>query len=228
MNLFAFITIKLRPKIFKVKIFKPMLWNFKLSVLPLFILSVNFFVVLLLMNIGARFDIAIISAFGYIVFFIGLLIWMLFLPNSGYLITELNLTHRNEDEREVPIWYDIVSVLSFALSGILNTLSNILMIQLSFLIVFDPNPMTAQVYAALFLIGFGIILLVVTGIYLGRYIRFNSWDVLRPFSFLKKMKTHFSNPGAIKEFILYVAVNTMFFLLMYVAFGVPFYFIAPA
>jgi len=76
----------------------------------------------------------------------------------------------------------------------------------------------------LFFSGAGIILLIVVGIYLGRTIRFNSWDVLHPVSFLKKLKAHFSKRGSVKDFILYVVINTVFFLIMYVSFGIPFYF----
>lgn len=225
LNLFAFITIKLRPKIFRVKIFKPMIWNFKLSILPLFILLINLFVTLLFLWLGAYFELAFLSILGCVMFFVGLLIWMLFLPNSGYLITELNLTHRDEDEKEVPIWYDIVSVLSFSLSGIVNTLANIAVIQLSFMIIFDPKPSAASVYnTVLFVSAFGIILFIVTGIYLGRAIRFNSWDVLHPGSFFKKLKAHFSRQGSFKELILYIIINTIFFMIMYVLLGIPFYY----
>ncbi|MCL2678510.1 MAG: DUF1361 domain-containing protein, partial [Clostridiales bacterium] len=119
LNLFAVITILLRPKIFKVKIYKPMLWNFKLSILPLIILILNIAVFIILSAIGAYLKMPAFLLAARILFFIGLAGWLLFLPNSGYLITELNLNHRNNDEKEVPIWYDIVSILAFALSGIM-------------------------------------------------------------------------------------------------------------
>lgn len=224
LNLFAFITIKIRPGIFKVKIYKPMVWNFKLSILPLLVLIANIVVFFLLSVLGAHSGIKIFSLFAHIIFWIGLLIWLLLLPNSGYLITELNMNHREKDEKNVPIWYDIVSILSFALSGIVNTLANIVLIQLSFLTAFDPLKLTIANYYLLFFSGLGIIFLIVIGIFLGRTIRFNSWDILHPVSFLKKIKTHFAKPGSIKEFILYVTVNAVFFLIMYISFGIPFYF----
>ena len=226
LNLFALVTIKLRPRIFKVKIFKPMLWNFKLSILPLVIISVNILVTIALSYSSAYFQIGFLLVLARILFCVGLLVWLLFLPNSGYLITELNLTHRSEDKKEVPIWYDIVSVLSFALSGIVNVVANIAVLQLAFLVFFDPTVLTASDYWWLFLSGFGIILLIVVGIYLGRSIRFNSWDILHIGSFFKKLKNHFSRRGAIKEFVLYVSFNTIFFLIMYTVLGVPFYFIS--
>jgi uncharacterized membrane protein len=214
LNLFAFITIRLRPKIFKVKIFKPMLVNFKLSIIPLGILALNLFAAFVFRSLPR------------IVFFAGLFLWLLFLPNAAYLITELNLTHRAEDEKEVPIWYDIVSVLSFALSGIVNTLLNIVLIQFAFIIYFDPPQVSAADHFILFSSGFGILLLMVIGVYLGRSIRFNSWDIVHIGSFVKKLRNHFSGKGVFSEFVLYVVFNTVFFMIMYVAFGIPSYLIA--
>jgi len=225
LNLFAYITISVRPKIFKVKVYKPMLKNFMLSILPLLILAANILVFFTLSVLRVYTKIDFFFMLAYIIYFIGLLIWLLFLPNAGYLITELNLNHRETDEKEVPIWYDIVSVLSFALSGIVNTLANIVIIQLSFLVVFDPQVLTTSNYAALFFSGVGIIFLIVIGIYLGRVIRFNSWDLLRPFSFLKKIKSHYSERRRVQEFLFYITVNTIFFVIMYISFGIPFYFI---
>jgi len=225
LNLFAVITIKLRPKIFKVKIYRPMLWNFKLSVLPLIVLIANIVMFTILSTIGAHSKISALLILARILFFVGLSVWLLLIPNSGYLITELNLSHRDKDEKEVPIWYDIVSILSFALSGIVNTLANIVIIQISFLVAYDPQLLTAADHTVLFFSGFGVIFLIVVGIYLGRFIRFNSWDIIHPDYFLKKLKKHFKQQGSFKEFVLYLTFNTIFFMIMYVSFGIPFYFV---
>lgn len=143
LNLFYFITIRVRPKLFKVKLYTPMITNFKLSLLP--------FVAILL-------------------YLIGLIIWLLLLPNSGYLITELNLNHRDIEDDEVPIWYDIVSILSFALSGIVNTLGNVVIIQLTYLVYFDPSTITSNIRLLLLLSALLLNVLVSVGVYFGRYI----------------------------------------------------------
>jgi len=226
LNLFALVMIKLRPKLFKVKVFKPMLWNFKLSILPFFILLANVLVLVALAYLSASLGVKHLMIVAYVVFFVGLLIWLVFLPNSGYLITELNLTHRENDEKEVPIWYDIVSTLAFALSGIINALANIVIIQLSFLVFFDPQGLTTLDYAALFFSGLGLILMIVVGIYLGRVVRLNSWDILHLRSFFGKLKKHFSGRECFGRFVLYIVANTTFFLIMYVVLGIPFYFMA--
>jgi uncharacterized membrane protein len=89
----------------------------------------------------------------------------------------------------------------------------------------DPLKLNVSDYLILFISGFIIIFFVVLGIYLGRAIRFNSWDILHPKSFFKKLKSHFAKKGVFKELALYVTFNTIFFLIMYISFGIPFYFI---
>lgn len=127
-NVFAYLTIRLRPIIYKTKLFKPMIWNMKLSLLPFAIQIISFIIFIMLRYFSTLLEIPFLDVLAITLFLILQLLWLLFLPNSGYLITELNLTHRSEDKVEVPIWYDIVSVLSFAFSGIINTIVNIFMI----------------------------------------------------------------------------------------------------
>lgn len=146
------------------------------------------------------------------------------MPNSGYLITELNLTHRTVDKTPVPIWYDIVSVLSFALSGIINTLSNIVIIQAAFLIFFDPTSLSKKNHILLFLSGFILIFLVSVGIYLGRAFRLNTWDLLHPLGFIKKLFNHFKDIAVLKDAVLFILFHTIFFMIIYVSLGIPFYF----
>lgn len=224
LNFFAFFTIVTRPKLYKTTLFKPMIWNLKLSVLPLVTLVGGLAFSLALRYISSNTQSGFFDQITLIVFGVTLLAWILFLPNSGYLITELNLTHRNEDSVNVPIWYDIISVLSLALSGVVNSLLNIVLIQLCILVLFDPVYLTTGGYLFLFSLALFIILLINIGIYLGREIRFNSWDVLHPIQFIKKMIHHFKVKANRINFLLFVFFHTAFFLIMYTAFGIPFYF----
>ena len=216
LNIFALLTIVLRPKIFGTKLFKPMIWNFKLSILPIFMLLGNFVIFILLRYISVITEIDIIDYIAIVFALLGIVLWILMLPNSGYLITELNLTHRDEDEVEVPIWYDIVSILSFALSGVLNTIINIKLIQgIIYIIILDPDVITLKHTANMYLSAFLIIVLVSVGIYFGRYIRFNSWDVINPNKFMKKLKAHFSQKGKMVEFTYFIVFHTCFLMIIY-------------
>lgn len=225
LNFFAFFTIVTRPKLFKSTLFKPMLWNLKLSIMPLITLVGGLGFSLTLRYLSVHTQSGFFDQVTLIVFGVTLLVWILFLPNSGYLITELNLTHRSEDTVNVPIWYDIISVLSLALSGVVNSLLNIVIIQLCILVLFDPAYVTTGGYLFLFSLALIIILLINVGIYLGREIRFNSWDVLHPIQFIKKMIHHFKAKENRVNFLLFIFFHTAFFLIMYTAFGIPFYFL---
>ncbi|NJP41060.1 DUF1361 domain-containing protein [Oscillospiraceae bacterium HV4-5-C5C] len=186
LNLFAILTIRLRPRLFKVKLFRPMVKNFHLSLLPAAAFMLGFLIFLGFSYWAAYSGSKVLTVVATVVLLLGCLGWLLLLPNAGYLITELNMTHRQEDEHEVPIWYDIVSILSFALSGIANTLLNLAALEYAILIIWDPSPLTLGDYWALQGIALLALILVAVGVYLGRAVRFNSWDVLHPGRFWKK------------------------------------------
>ena len=60
-----------------------------------------------------------------------------------------------------------------------------------------------------------VFLLISFGVYIGRYLRFNSWDILKPRRFIGILKKHFAQPGKGKELLVFMACYTGFFLIMY-------------
>jgi uncharacterized membrane protein len=95
------------------------------------------------------------------------LLWLLFFPNALYILTDLvHLTHR----RTVPVLYDLVMLLSFAGTG--AAMGFLSLRQMQALFVESGRRKMSWVFAvgSLFLASFGI--------YLGRVVRLNSWDVL--------------------------------------------------
>ena len=91
-NLFAVLLTLLRPKLFGVKLYKPMLKNMGLSLLPLLVLIATILLmaaVLLYVN----------TFLGFVTGIAGVALWLLLLPNAGYLVTELNLNHRTVDKK---------------------------------------------------------------------------------------------------------------------------------
>src|SRR5947207_1552468 len=92
--------------------------------------------------------------------------WLLFIPNSFYLITDLfHLGISN-----VPLWFDLALLLSFAWNGLLLGILSVRQME-KFIQIVLPNQ--NELY---FL--FPIMCLNAFGIYIGRYLRFNSWDVI--------------------------------------------------
>jgi uncharacterized membrane protein len=106
-------------------------------------------------------------------------VWLLFIPNTFYIITDLyHLDNRYTTgslnraiiTRESLQWFDLVLILSFAWNGLLLGILSIR--QMEKIIA----PFLAPRHELFFL--YPIMWLNALGIYIGRYLRYNSWDVI--------------------------------------------------
>jgi len=129
-----------------------LVWNLFLAWIP-------FAVSLLLLQMGGTKN-KFLFAF---LFFV----WLLFFPNSPYILTDLFHLKLRTD---IPLWFDLVLILSFAWNGLLLGFASLLNIKKSLRIYFSENKITLFIIFLFILCGFGV--------YLGRYPRFNSWDIL--------------------------------------------------
>ncbi|MCI5057775.1 MAG: DUF1361 domain-containing protein [Flavobacteriales bacterium] len=94
-------------------------------------------------------------------------LWALFFPNTLYIITDLlHLKGRSWST----IWYDLILILSFAWVGILYGFHSLK--DLEFILGRKTHHNFVRIGIALFLF------ITSFGIYLGRYLRWNSWDIL--------------------------------------------------
>lgn len=94
--------------------------------------------------------------------------WLIFLPNAPYLATDV--IHLRTEWGGVPLWYDIVLVLTAGATGLLIGYGALYTVQV--IVSERVGAATGWVFA--------IATLPVTavGVYVGRVLRFNSWDVL--------------------------------------------------
>ncbi|WP_417195941.1 DUF1361 domain-containing protein [Bizionia sp.] len=102
------------------------------------------------------------------------IIWLLFLPNAPYIITDL--LHLKISSNNL-LWLDVLIVTSFAYNGLI----------LFFLSLFDMRKLLLKhVRKSIVTYSFPIIFLLTGfGIYLGRFLRYNSWEILnKPFHLL--------------------------------------------
>ena len=205
--------VLLRALIYRRPIYRPMLLNIGLSVAPVLVLAVT----LAGLTVAALLQSPVVL---WVVMIIGGLVWLVLLPNAGYLITELNMSHRRADD-PVPLWYDIVAVLSLTLSGVLNTVLNVLLVQFLVIALVDPNTTRPFELGWVWVTGGVILLLVSFGIYLGRYLRFNSWDLMHPRSFVGKLVEHFREPGRLASTALFCVLHTIFFAIVYLVTVAP-------
>lgn len=111
-------------------------------------------------------------------------VWLLFLPNAPYIFTDLfHLKLKNG----VPLWFDLLLLLSFAWNGII----------LGYLSLFDVQELVAPRLGKGFtwVSVIGILFLCAFGVYLGRYLRWNSWDIFfNPLPLLTDIGDRFFNP----------------------------------
>jgi len=113
-----------------------------------------------------------------------LAIWMLFIPNAFYIITDL---FHLRTVHSAPRWFDLLLVFSFAWNGILFGVISLRRVEL--IIGLDRGPLYS-----LGLI-FAVMWLNALGIYIGRYLRFNSWDIVTdPFNLMIEIGDLVINP----------------------------------
>jgi len=93
--------------------------------------------------------------------------WLLFFPNSMYIITDLfHLANR----KSMPQWYDLLILFSAAIEGIVIGFLSLIDVE-KFLRLHIGKRFIPLALLFVFLIsGYGI--------YLGRYLRWNSWDII--------------------------------------------------
>jgi uncharacterized membrane protein len=100
-------------------------------------------------------------------FVAGSVLWLLFIPNAFYLITDL---FHLEDRSRIPLWFDLALIFSFAWNGMLLGMLSVrqmeVMVQVRYRLRYE------------WLFVFPVMLLNALGIYVGRYLRYNSWDVI--------------------------------------------------
>jgi uncharacterized membrane protein len=98
--------------------------------------------------------------------------WLLFIPNAFYIVTDLFHLHEFND---VPAWFDLLMIFSFAWNGLLLGLLSVRRVEAILQVI------TGRSFSLLFV--FFVMWLNAFGIYIGRYLRFNSWDIVsQPFT----------------------------------------------
>jgi uncharacterized membrane protein len=113
-----------------------------------------------------------------------LISWRLFFPNAPYILTDL--IHLRISSR-MPIWYDLLLILSFAWTGLL----------FGFLSLWDIEQILGNFLKPLYTTVISTVLLFIGafGIYIGRYLRWNSWDVIaEPIGLFYDIGDRFFNP----------------------------------
>lgn len=208
MDVFAVVLVVARSRVFGTRLYRPMLLNVALCAAPLLVLVLGWGVALVVRVAGSP-AWAMWAVAGATT-----LVWLLLLPNAGYLVTELNLSHRREGDG-VPMWFDIALVISLAMAGVLTTVLNVFVLHAGWAILRHGDH-AAGLQTADGRVVVGVLLLLVSlGMYLGRYLRLNSWDVTHPRALVGKLYAHVVTERHAGALVGFCVTHTVFFALMY-------------
>ncbi len=171
-----------------------LLWNIFLALVP-FIISI------VLLSIDEKKRIAL-----WLLIILGLL-WLSIFPNAPYLVTDV--VHLRKSQL-APMWFDALMFFSVAWAGMVAGLYSLSHIE-KILRARYSNLITWIVLVK-------IVALTSFGIYLGRFLRWNSWDVVAsPYELASDVWNVFSQPELHQQAFLLIPVFFVFIFVSYLA-----------
>lgn len=148
---FCIALLYIRMKITQTMYYRFLIWNLFLAIVPY---TITTYLV----------SLKKINLLKLSVYFI---IWLLFLPNAPYIITDL--LHLKTSGSTM-LWLDVLMISFFAINGLL----------LFYLSLSDFKTLLKQHFNSTisYVIIFAVFFLTSFGMYLGRFLRYNSWEIL--------------------------------------------------
>lgn len=105
----------------------------------------------------------------YLVMPLSTLVWLAFFPNAPYLLTDFQ--HLAYGGSGTPLWYDVILLIWFAWTGLFVGMVSLYLMQE--IVAERFNALAGWVFAA------AVTILSSLGVFLGRFLRWNSWDLLK-------------------------------------------------
>ena len=134
--------------------------------------------------------------------------WLLFFPNAPYIITDF---FHLIDRPSVPLWYDILLLATFAWTGLFLAIASLRTMQI--IVKSYLGWFLSWIFAGIAL-GLGGL-----GIYLGRFSRWNSWDLfIQPKDILYDIAIRFVHPLNNLRFFGFTLLFSAFLLVCYLTF----------
>jgi uncharacterized membrane protein len=136
-------------------------------------------------------------------------LWLLFFPNAPYLLTDF---FHLEPRYGSPYWYDMLLLITFSFTGIYLAVASLRTMQR--LVGYYAGNIVGWVFAIFALILGGV------GIYLGRFGRWNSWDILtKPELILADLLAPMTDPLNSLRFFGFIGLFAGFLLICYLMFA---------
>lgn len=113
--------------------------------------------------------------------------WLLFFPNAPYIITDFQYLG---SYTQTPLWFNIILLISFAWTGLMLGYMSLREVQL----FLNKRMHVAWSWG----LTIGALVAASYGIFLGRYQRWNSWDIIaQPIDLLQDILTTMTSPRAL-------------------------------
>jgi uncharacterized membrane protein len=134
------------------------------------------------------------------------LTWLIFFPNAPYILTDLQ--HLSNPASEVLVWYDVILMIWFVFTGLFLGMVSLFLMQ----------EIVRREFGRWF--GWGFVLVVAgltsMGVYMGRFLRWNSWDVLGNFSGMAQFTLYYILHPTERS-LIFASLFTSFFLFVYLS-----------
>lgn len=133
------------------------------------------------------------------------LLWLLFFPNAPYILTDFQ--HLARTNAEAPLWYDVIMLIWFSWSGLF----------LGLISMYFMQKIVGQWFGgtASWIFVVAVTILSSLGIYVGRFLRWNSWDVFfKPIKMTGRLINNFSQTQ--ERTLTFSFLFALFFLFVYV------------
>ena len=175
-----------------------LIWNLFLAWIPFIIAYVIY-----LTAIRRRWLYLIVPASAFL--------WLIFFPNAPYILTDLQ--HLSYAGVDFPVWYDVILMIWFAFTGLFLGMVSLFLMQ----------EIVRREFGRW--VGWGFVLVVAgltsIGVYMGRFLRWNSWDILGDFSGKAGFTLYYILHPTSRS-LIFASMFTSFFIFVYLllyAFG---------
>ncbi|HUH96401.1 MAG TPA: DUF1361 domain-containing protein [Anaerolineales bacterium] len=134
------------------------------------------------------------------------LLWLIFFPNAPYILTDLQHLGQTPANAPVPLWYDVILLVWFSWTGMLLGIVSLNLMQEIIRREFGRWP------------GWLFVLMVAglssAGIYIGRFVRLNSWDILQKPTYAFGSLWDWLSDPSLRSFG-FIGLYTLFFIFVY-------------
>jgi len=138
-------------------------------------------------------------------------LWLIFFPNAPYILTDLQ--HLNNAGVDAPVWFDVLVLIWFAFTGLFLGMVSLFLMQEILRREFGRW------------LGWGFVFFVAgltsIGVYMGRFLRWNSWDILGNLSEMAQFTLYYILHPTTRS-LVFASLFSSFFLFVYLilyAFG---------